>query len=405
MLQKDIKWMKIKIWKQMEHEDQSDSAIDVRGLVQLSTKVNQLTIKTEANLQKVKTDMKQELQEVKENFKKEVTQEMEKTLKHYEDEFKKLKEEVQFHKKRHDLVCGILQYNQQITKDIVKRLDNLETSNAKKMATLTGIKFSDKKEDLIRELTDLFQDELSVYDVKIQDAYKLGDNVPQPVVIIFETVTDKQKVFQNKKLLNRIHGEDEARIFLNDYLPAAQNEKRKRERDIKKEYAGNDKMKCEYTKKGFLVGSSVYKKKVQVPTSTELLELTPDDYDELMKMKLSKGPQMEVKGNIFIAYGLDCTDFRGIRDAYLKLKIMHTKARHIICAYNLPGVERHLLSDYVDDDDPGAARILLLEMLRSEIINKAIFVVRFCGEKLHGDRISSYLNAARENAGEVSNQS
>ena len=81
----------------------------------------------------------------------------------------------------------------------------------------------------------------------------------------------------------------------------------------------------------------------------------------------------------------------------MKIRLLHAPARHIVCAYSLPGKpeESHHLKDSCDDDENGAGSTLLRAMTESEIDCKAFFIVRYCGEaKLGADRLGMYVKAA-----------
>ena len=138
---------------------------------------------------------------------------------------------------------------------------------------------------------------------------------------------------------------------------------------------------------------------MQVPEPTDLLKLTTVELDEIMETKVLKGPQIRDKDSIFIPYGIDVDNFEYIRKAYLKLKLVHAAARHIVCAYHLPGPDsqKHLNSDSCDDQENGVGARLLQEITENNIFNKAIFVVRYCGkEKLAENRHSAYIDAVRQ---------
>ena len=164
--------------------------------------------------------------------------------------------------------------------------------------------------------------------------------------------------------------------------------KRRRERDIKAEIKRdpNDKTKTEHTAKGFKVGDAVYRKKIDVPDPSQILELKAEELEE-----------MQVEDSVLVPYIVDVSSYNMIRKAYLKIKLMHARARHIVCAYFLQGQEKHLLQDYVDDEEYGAGRILLHMLKRNSIHHKAVFVARFCGRiKLEKQRLVSYATAVQK---------
>ena len=144
---------------------------------------------------------------------------------------------------------------------------------------------------------------------------------------------------------------------------------------------------------GLKVQGQLYVKCVIPPKPTEILSISMEDFDHTMEMKICKGEQLTTKGNTFIGYLIDANTHQPIRRAYLKLRLMHPRARHIVCAFNIPGIGPHF-QDTCDDDDYGASRPILKAMIDSGIESKAIFVVRYMGQKLNNERFSSYLEAA-----------
>ena len=328
-----------------------------------------------------------------------VEKDVNKNLEIYENRIKTLEAELRNTNRRAKLTEDILVRNNDILSDMMKRLDSIELANARRAAILTGMELdpANKKQDKIKILTDFFYKDMEVY-TRIEDVYNLGT----AMVISFQTLEDKEVVFAKKSMLKDIGSNLGKKIFLNHYLPATENEKRKRERKIAKDLKLSDeknKPEVSYGKGGMKVGASVYSKKIQTPEPTDLLKLTTSELDEVMETRVLKGPQIHDKDSIFISYGVDATGFEYIRKAYLKLKLVHAAARHIICAYHLPGPDSqmHLNSDFCDDQENGSGARLLQEMTANNIFNKAIFVVRYCGkDKLADSRHSSYIEAARQ---------
>ena len=142
-------------------------------------------------------------------------------------------------------------------------------------------------------------------------------------------------------------------------------------------------------------------KRVQAPTPGDLLQYTASELDDIMKIQTTKGPEVKIKDSAYIAFACDIKgdDYGTVRKTYLKIKLMHARARHVICAYNLMGPDEltHNLKDSCDDQEYGAGSLLLKSMIDSRINGKAIYVVRYCGpEKLGQDRLKSYIKAADE---------
>ena len=101
------------------------------------------------------------------------------------------------------------------------------------------------------------------------------------------------------------------------------------------------------------------------------------------------------EGNKFVGYTAAVKDHKTIRDMYAKLRLVHPGAKHIICAFYLPGQELHYNQDSHDDGDHGVSKHILQIMLQNGLVNRVIFVTRHSnGVKMGSNRFGTYLKAA-----------
>ena len=216
--------------------------------------------------------------------------------------------------------------------------------------------------------------------------------------MVFENISDRNEILERKSALRFYENEHKQGIFLNEYLPQSVNEKRRRERDITSIVKETTNEPVEYTKTGLKIGKTVYRKKVVAPAPTDLLDLSPEELNQILEMKINRGAPMRVEDSVFIAYSADVDNHQSIRRLYLKVRLQQARARHVVCAYSLPGNDKIHNEDFEDDDEPGAGRTLLQVMQENDIQKKVFFVVRHCGKvKLGKKRLPSYLLAATAN--------
>ena len=342
-----------------------------------------------------------EMSTSEESIKRKVENSLSSLLEDYESRMKKLESDLMNSNRRAKMMEDIMKYNNELMLDMTKRIDSLELANARHAAILTGLALPPKKADKIRKLADFFYTELEVY-ARVEDAYTLGTSENSPTVIIFQTLEEKDSIFAKKSKLKEISKHMPRAIYLNNYLPAKENEKRKRERKIIKDLKDSKeerKPETSYGSNGFQVGNEKYAKKITAPDPVDLLNFTVEELDHIMSKRSLKGPQLRQDDSVFIPYGIDTADFQHIRDIYMKLRLLHPAARHIVCAFHLPGPDslKHQNSDFCDDQENGAGAVLLREMEKGNVYNKALFVVRYCGkQKLSENRHSAYIRAARK---------
>ena len=149
-------------------------------------------------------------------------------------------------------------------------------------------------------------------------------------------------------------------------------EKRKRERYIIKAYENQTDSKGEpittYVKGGLAVGGFLYRKMVTPPTPKELVDVSTDQLEKILKYKTQKGGTIIQQGSRFTAYIADVRNYQQIRDVYKKMKMIQPNARHIVCSYILQDEPEHCGQDFHDDGEPGAGRIILRYMKEDKSI-------------------------------------
>ena len=70
-----------------------------------------------------------------------------------------------------------------------------------------------------------------------------------------------------------------------------------------------------------------------------------------MNCETIKGEVAKCMEDVFIGYNANVTQHEQIQMIYCKLKLIHPAARHIICAFRIPGVMEHEDEDYCDDGE------------------------------------------------------
>ena len=229
--------------------------------------------------------------------------------------------------------------------------------------------------------------------VVIDDLFYLG----QTIVVEFQCAADRRQILKNKNQLN--NQREYNRVFINEYTPIYTAEKRRRERHIIQQLeevarSENTEIKVEYTAAGLTIQGQPYKKKILPPTPRELVNLDLDELEVILTAKMNKGKVIMKERSRFQAYTADVTTHQQIRQYYMKLKLTMPEARHIVCAYIIPG-QLHICKDFQDDGEPGSGRVLLQLMEQLDLKNKVIFVVRkYGGIKIGAARFLCYKQAA-----------
>ena len=242
--------------------------------------------------------------------------------------------------------------------------------------------FGENQANLLSAAYNFFENEVGAA-VDIQDFFYLGKSEPKPIVITLGSIEQKDLVFQNKKNIKELVNIDGKPIFINDYVPAEIGENRKRQREIYGENQNSDassKLEMKYQSGKLMIEDQVYSKKVTAPTVRRIIELKGKEKEKIMQSENVQGEELFVEDSIFIGYTGKVFCHEDVDKLYTKIRLLHPKARHVVCAYRTPGTKKCYDNDYNDDQESGAGRKLLAWMKSNNLECRAVLVVRYCGK-------------------------
>ena len=299
---------------------------------------------------------------------------------------------------------------QLIINELTQAIEKREKESNKQNITIDNL-YIEEDEDAITAVNQFIRDKLKIYTgISIKDAYKIGamegtkenrhfKKDPPTILVQFTQPNMVGKIFSNIKNLKQERNKNKKRFFINKQLPARFKEEQQR---IQQLYQYNRRLplgmdlKIEKLEKGKIkILNEVYKKQVLPPGPAELLLQKPEDREERWKVKVTRGRSTSKDGSEFIGYSAFVKNHQDVRAAYLNIRELHADARHICCAFRLPGANIAALQDYVDDDEHGGGATLLDMLCEHNIFHRAIFVVRYYqGEHIGAQRHELMKEAA-----------
>ena len=256
-----------------------------------------------------------------------------------------------------------------------------------------------KDEDCIDVAQKFINEKLKIVDgVVVTKAYRTGQQDPPSMCVIVRNSGERAQIFKMVSNLKDTRNENKQRFFLNKQLPARIREEKRREREIIKENYDLPKAQrsnIEKTKDGLMIDDQPYKKMITAPQAGDLLKQVKTDRTQRRQLTITGGNVVYAENQRFHGYSAFIQDFKDISNAYMNVRERHADARHICCAYRLPGNDIATLQDYVDDDEPGGGRKLLEILKEMDSFHRVIFVARYYdGTHLGMDRFQYMKNAA-----------
>ena len=286
--------------------------------------------------------------------------------------------------------------------ELSKRVNNLEMDKTRRMVSIHGLYIYHEKKDEVSMEVEVFLCEQVGVSVNVDDVYFLGSYEPRICIVSFATLQDKRKVMNAKSALKDVINRDKKPIFINDFKSTEINERRKYEGEIYQENEAQPthlKFKSEFKGTALMLNDvpCAQMKRVSTPSPSALIDISLDELDEVLSVSLSKSVQIEYMESRFIAYAQDLKNvsnkYQQIQRAYLRVKLLHPSAQHVICAYDVD--EQDIFAkDYCDDGEHGAGRAALNYLAECNVKDTACFIVRYYGGHKIGQQRFQCINSA-----------
>ena len=137
-------------------------------------------------------------------------------------------------------------------------------------------------------------------------------------------------------------------------------------------------------------------KPLEVPDASSVLQISVKQIDRMFEMPTVMGEKISQLKCTFTAYSPRANSLSEVQDGYIKVKLLHGDAHHVVCAYRIPGTVPYRDESYCDDDEFGSGRVLLRWLRQHKIEQAAIYVVHhYGGQKMGPNHFACYTDAAK----------
>ena len=310
----------------------------------------------------------------------------------------KLEQDLKYYKRKTHTLTDVVQRMSVEMDDMRARLENVEISSSRKAVSVVGLPIKGQKHEMIESLEHFLYENLGV-EVYIEDLYKIGNKEPNVIIAYFQSMYDKRQVMKYKYMLKNFRTRQGNKVFINTYTPMIQQERKKVDAKIHTENKQRaTPLEIKYTKGALMIQGETYKPKIATPTPKDLVDLKPEELEEILKLPLHTSTSAKIvqDKSIFEGYTAAVSSYQQIRKLYIKMKLIQPAARHIVCAYYLPGEDTHYTQGFCDDGEPAAGRTAMNLLLENHMVNRVVFISRkYGGIRMGSDRFECYASAAR----------
>ena len=268
-------------------------------------------------------------------------------------------------------------------------IDNLQYHSMKSNVIIYGIKRLAKDEDCIGLATKFFREMMRLPEaIPLATAHRLGSSDTSPMIVKLINHNQKGLIFKNISNISKLKNIDGDFFRVTDQLPGERAELDRRRRDAVRDNSKlNPPQKLTLkTEKGILFREEneqwhQYSSQICCPTTAGVLSWNEQKAELMHKIqqKFIAG-SLIMKGKCsFQGFSIEVANVADVNDAYEAIRALHLKARHIVCAFRLPGQKVVELEDGHDDGEFTAARILLNALKTADIYLDAFLLYAIMG--------------------------
>ena len=320
-----------------------------------------------------------------------------------ETERSKINDKVSTQNEHIHKLTSVIHHQEEAIDELKQRVEELEFKSVRDSITIGGI-IECEGENVYDLVTEFFQDVLMVEeDIPVLNAYRLGektDDNTRPIQVKLSDPGHKGLLFKYVSNIQNKVNEKEQKFTLGDQVTGERADTQRWHRDTRKQnkkLTMAEKLKISVKKGNLFINNERFEMQVQCPRRSEFINVPLqrlEKYNHCMTTKLTEGEAIQVDDSKFIGYSAEILEIQDVVELYETLRFHHLDAKHIVCAYRLPGRQFPQLQAYKDDGETGAGRRLLYLMRDADIMNRVIFVVRYYKHHIGAKRFIAYKNAA-----------
>lgn len=307
----------------------------------------------------------------------------------YDEELDEMDKELQDTKFQLQLVSKIVVKQDQQISFLKQKITEIQQREMAANIVIAGIP-EKKQEDTLQIYNRFVQKGLEIQElIPANKAYRIGAGNNRPLLVELRHAENKKKLFSAASKLKGKQNEKGGSYFLSEHLPEEMNETRRRANELfsdNRRKQASHQLDMNFVRGKLVINEEPYLKSIHAPTAAEILK--PDEalFDRAQELDIVKGAFNTVSGSKFTSYAVAVESFEDIQAAYMKLRMKFADATHISCAFRLPGSNTPQNQDYVDDGEFGCGRTILKALKEAQLLNMAVFIVRYYGGKHLGTK-------------------
>ena len=287
----------------------------------------------------------------------------------------------------------------------------LKKQKAKKNLIIEGLLEQEKetRTELISKVKTLFKESMEMPDsalsvVKVVNAFRQGVKGARErnVVIKLEHAEQKFTVLKYAKNLKGKTNPKKQLIFVKEDLDPEAAERRNYLQMLRKENNALDEedekklTQLKIYKDNIIANNEPVVKHIHSPQVADMLRMTDEEIQEVRAVKVVAAEEHTEKGSEYYTYVQKVKTSKEVQKGLLKIRLKHGDATHVSVGYRLDGATGPYRQEGHDDKEYGAGRTILKVLKQKELVNIAVFVVRYYGGVKLGGRRYKILESLTE---------
>ena len=216
----------------------------------------------------------------------------------------------------------------------------------------------------------------------VKYAYWKGSSKNKPMVVSFTHANAKGAIYSNVSNLKGKKNHLDRAYKIEDHLPEEMMEQSRRAQQIvraNRQLLDGDQQTMKFKNRKLHINDSLYKCKLTPIKVETMLEMDKEVLNTVAQVNTAQSKERIEQGSKFIAYAIGVGSVQQVQNYMVHFRRKHGAAHHVCVAYRLASIDKAYGEDYFDDQEHSMGRRMLDHLIREEIVNKMIVLVRYYG--------------------------
>ena len=201
------------------------------------------------------------------------------------------------------IIKGVIENQFQLLQECNERVTRLETQTKQDMISISNLDEVQGENSTVLVIS-FFEHVLGIQ-VAIKNAYRTGTRNPKQITVILQDKNQKGMIFKNVSKLKNFRTKSGNKVFIDNVLPMAEAEKRRKQREIvtkNRQLPKAQQRNMKIIRGNLKIEHQEVVQPVKVPPPGNILDMSPEEMEDTLNIELEGSDLVASKNSSFLGF-------------------------------------------------------------------------------------------------------